>query len=66
MYLIKNKSSRKLNLPQNIILEVDYTTVSFYENKENTINSNINPSAIRLDGSVTKFDNWKLHTEKID
>tara|TARA_Y100000994_G_C15673357_1_gene434692 strand:- start:210 stop:1655 length:1446 start_codon:yes stop_codon:yes gene_type:complete len=66
MYLIKNKSSRKLNLPQNIILEVDYTTVSFYENKENTINSNINPSAIRLDGSVTKFDNWKLHTEKIE
>mgnify|MGYP001181686287 CR=1 FL=1 len=64
--LIKNKSSRKLNLPQNIILEVDYTTASFYENNQDTIHSDLNPSAIRLDGSITKFDNWKLHTEKIE
>lgn len=66
IHLIKNKSSRKLNLPQNTVVEVDYTTVSIYENIENTIYPDINPSAIRFDGSVTKFDNWNLYTEKIE
>tara|TARA_Y100000814_G_scaffold233279_1_gene177095 strand:+ start:1310 stop:2758 length:1449 start_codon:yes stop_codon:yes gene_type:complete len=66
IHLINNKSGRKINLPENTILEVDYTTISIYKNNPNTINSDINPSAIKLDGSITKFGNWILHTEKIE
>ena len=35
IHLINNQSSRKLNLPQNIILEVDYKSISFYEDNHN-------------------------------
>ncbi|MQG24672.1 MAG: tRNA lysidine(34) synthetase TilS, partial [SAR202 cluster bacterium] len=66
IHLINNQSSRKLNLPQNIILEVDYKSISFYENNKDAICPDINPLEIRLDGSITKFDNWELRTEKIE
>ena len=66
IHLINNQSSRKLNLPQNIILEVDYKSISFYEDNKDTIYPDINPLEIRLDGSITKFDNWELRTEKIE
>ena len=64
--LVNSKTSKKLNLPENITLEVNYNFVRIYQNQSNSNKEIIDPSTINTNGSITKFDNWELQTEKIE